>query len=389
MAASIIDRTDRGLLGLAALTFAISLGESSIVPVLPLLRAEHGLSALETGAVLSATTLAMLAVSLPAGLVAARVGPKRVLLAAVALLAVAMLGVGLAPGLAWLLLARAVFGVAAGAVWTIAPVLAAADGRGAGGTGWLIAAAGAGWLVGPVGAGTLAQSAGVGAPFLLLAVVVVPLGLVLAFDRSAEPAFAVGKLRAALGVARRERSIVGATVAIALVGAVTGASGLLAPLVLAGNGLSVRTIGLLFGLSAIVFTVGGALATRLPAARVDGRLVAASVLVLALAWVIPAVSVSTGAIVAFLLVSAASRALLNTIVYALARAAVPHEALAAPVTGMMNAAWAATALAAPVAVGLAVGGVGVRVAFAATAAVGLAAAAWLLVPRSAATPAIA
>jgi Major Facilitator Superfamily len=382
-----IESFDRALAGLVALTFAISLGESSIVPVLPLFRSEYGLSGLETGAVLSATTLAMLAVSVPAGLVAARVGSRLVLAASIGLLVVGMLGIAMSPGLEWLLLSRAVFGIAAGVVWTIAPTLAAGGGRGAAGTGWLIASAGAGWLVGPVAAGVLAERYGVGAPFLVLAVVAAPLALVPALDRSPQTPIVVGRLRAALGAARRERRIRGATVAIALLGAITGAGGLLAPLVLAGNGLSVGAIGLLIGLSAIVFTLSGALATRLPAARVDVRLVGGAVVVLALAWVIPAISISTEAIVVFLVLSAASRALLNTVVYALARVAVPSESLAAPVTGVMNSAWAATALAAPIAAAVVVGGAGVRVAFAITATVGLVAAAWMLLPRPFAAPA--
>ncbi len=372
---------DRSLAGLVSLTFAVSLGEASIVPLLPMIKAQHGLTGLQTGAVLSATTVAMLVVSLPAGMAAARVGPRRVLVAAVVLLAVGLVAVSLAPGLGALLAARAVFGLAAGTVWTIAPVLAAGEGRGARGTGWLVASAGAGWLVGPVSAGVIAGSYGAGLPFLILGLAVAPLVLVPVLDRSPHPTFEVGRLRAALGVARRERAVGGATIAIALLGGVSGAGGLLAPIVLAGNGLSVGAIGLLLGLAAVVFTASGVLATRLPAARIDVRLVGTALLVLALTLAIPAVSLSTGAIVAFLLVSAACRALLNTAVYALARMSVPNDALAAPVTGVMNTAWASMALAAPIAAGLAIGGVGARFAFAVTAAAGLLAAVVILMPR--------
>ena len=95
----------------------------------------------------------------------------------------------------------------------------------------------------------------------------------------------------------------------------------------------------------------------------------------------PAISLSTIAVVGFLVCSAACRAVLNTVVYALARLNVPSEALAAPIVGVMNVAWAAMALSAPIAAGVAVSGVGARWAFMATALAGFAVAAWMLAPR--------
>ncbi len=374
-------RADRGLLTVIALAFATSLGDAAIIPVLPEIRDGFGLSGVETGMLLSATTLAMLCAAVPVGLLAGRLGTRRLLLTSAVLLPLSMLGQALAPGLAALLAARLVFGLSFGILWTIGPALAAGGGRGAAGTGKLIAASGAGWLVGPVFAGVLSDLLGYRIPFFVIAALCVPLALVLACDRSVTPPAPACRLRDAMAAARRERALGGATLVTALLGVVTGVSSLVAPLVLSRNGLSAGAIGAAIALSAVVWIVGGALATRLPATSIDVRLVGVSAALLAVAWLIPVVSLSTIAVIGFLVCSAACRAVLNTAVYALARLNVPSEALAAPIVGVMNVAWAAMALSAPIAAGLAVSGVGARWAFMATAVAGFGVAAWMLAPR--------
>jgi MFS transporter, DHA1 family, inner membrane transport protein len=374
-------RADRGLVTVIALAFATSLGDAAIIPVLPEIRDGFGLSGIETGMLLSATTLAMLAAAVPVGLLAGRLGTRRLLLTSAVLLPLSMLGQALAPGLGALLAARMVFGLSFGILWTIGPALAAGGGRGAAGTGKLIAASGAGWLVGPVFAGVVSDLLGYRIPFFVIAALCVPLAVVLACDRSVAPSAPAARLRDAVAAARSEPALGGATLVTALLGVVTGVSGLVAPLVLSNNGLSAGAIGAAIALSAVVWIVGGALATRLPSASIDVRLVGVAAALLAVAWLIPVVSLSTIAVVCFLVCSAACRAVLNTVVYALARLNVPSEALAAPIVGVMNVAWAAMALSAPIAAGLAVSGVGARWAFMATALAGFGVAAWMLMPR--------
>ncbi len=381
--------TDRALLALTALTFANSVGDAAVIPILPALRRTLALDGLETGLVLSATTLAMLLAAVPIGLLTTRIGSRRLLLASSVLLPLSLLAQGLAPGLATMLGARVAFGLSFGILWTVGPTLAAGAGRGAAGTGRLIAASGAGWLVGPAFSGLVADISDPQVPFVLLAVLTAPLGL--AFLRTGwteEPAVR-GRLRDAVAATRHERSLGGATLVTALLGIVTGVSGLVAPLVLAGNGLSPGAIGAAVALSAVVWIAGGTLATRLPAARIDAHLVGLAAALLAAAWLIPVLSLSTAAMVGFLVCSAAFRAVLNTTVYALARLNVPTDALAAPVVGVMNVAWAAMALTTPLAAGAAMGGVGARWAFVATALAGFAVAGWMLLPvrTPAATPA--
>ena len=374
-------RADRVQLAVVALAFATSVGESAFIPVLPAIRDAFGLSGMQAGALLSAETLAMLAAAVPVGMLSGRIGSRRLLLACAVLLPVSMLGHAVATGPALLLLARAAFGLSFGILWTIGPTLAAGGGRGAAGMGRLIAASGAGWLVGPAFAGVVADAWGFRVPFFVIAALTVPLALVLALDRSSAPLVPAGRLRDAVAATRRHRAVGGVTLASAMLGVVTGVSGLIPPLVLAANGLSAGAIGAVVALSAVVWIVGGAVSARLPSAQIDLRLVGSAVAVLAVAWLIPVFSLSTTAIIGFLLLSAACRALLGTIIYALARLAVPAEELAAPIVGVMNVAWAAMALAAPLAAGLAVGGPGVRWAFVATAAAGFAVAGWMLLWR--------
>ena len=90
-----------------------------------------------------------------------------------------------------------------------------------------------------------------------------------------------------------------------------------------------------------------------------------AVAVLAGAWLLPAFRLSTLALVAFLLVSTGCRSMINALNYAVGVRA--SEGTSAPmVIGVMNLAWAVTALVTPLLAGLAEGSSEVRFAFAAT-----------------------
>ena len=92
------------------------------------------------------------------------------------------------------------------------------------------------------------------------------------------------------------------------------------------------------------------------------------VAVLAGAWLLPAFRLSTLALVAFLLVSTGCRSMINALNYAVGVRA--SEGTSAPmVIGVMNLAWAVTALVTPLLAGLAEGSSEVRLAFAATGVV--------------------
>ncbi len=376
-------RFDLELRVLLVFAFANGVAESAIVPLLPAVRSGLGLSTLETGLLLSTATLTMLIATMPIGLVANRIGTRKLMLLAAFLIPVGLIGQALAGGLGVLLLARIVSGVAFGILWVVGPARAAARGRGAAGTGPLLAATGAGWLVGPILAGGVAQAFGWRAALAVLAVTTVPLFFVVlryAVDETTGETLDRRLLRATIGAVRRSRTLVGATLASGLLGVVTGASGLLVPLALAANGVSSGGIGLVFGISGVVWIASSTVVGRLDASAVHLKAVGLSAAVLACAWIIPAVHLSTLAIVAFLILSAGCRPAIAAIAYAV----VARESAAASVPaviGVMNLAWAVMALLTPLVAGLAAGNAEVRVAFALTGAVALMVALVVLAPR--------
>lgn len=374
-------RLDHALFAVSALALANAIGDAALLPVLPTLQERFDLSGAQTGALLSAATIVTLVVSIPIGLLAGRIGSRRLLLASAALLPASLVVQAYASGLPTLIAGRALFGLSFGILWTVAPAIAAGSGRGATGTGRLIAAAGAGWLIGPVLSGVVTDVWGYRAAFLGIAVLTLPLVGLLARAHPEEGPAPASRLRHAISAAKSERALGGVLLVSALLGTVAGVSGLLAPLVLSANGLSAGRIGVVIGLAAVTFTLAGAICTRLPSARVDVGLVGATAAVLAGTFLIPVVSFSTAAVIGFLVFSAGARAVLNTVVYAVARSYAPSDAVATPIVGVMNVTWAAAALAAPLVAGAALSAGGGKWAFVATATVGFAVAAWMLVPQ--------
>jgi len=366
-------RFDLELRVLLALVVVNGVAEASIVPLLPSIRDDLGLTSVQAGLVLSATTIAMLVVAMPVGLVANRFGTRAPLVVAAFLIPVALLGQALADSLPLLVGSRLLFGLSFGIIWVIAPARAAAGGRGASGTGPMIAASGLGWLIGPVVAGGVADAADWRIASLVLAVCALPLIPLIA--RYAEPRGTGERLER--GLVRRNRAIAGAALVSALLGVVGGVSGLLLPLALAGNGLSPGGIGLAFGISAAVWIAAATLVGRLRASAVHLRGVGVAVAILAGAWLLPAFGLSTFALLAFLLVSTGCRSAINTLNFAVGVRASSGDSAPA-VIGVMNLAWAVMALSTPLLAGLADGSAGVRAAFALTGLAAAAVAALLL-----------
>ena len=380
---SVMKRFDLELRVLLALVVVNGVAEASIVPLLPSIRDDFGMTSVQAGLVLSATTIAMLVVAMPVGVAANRFGTRVPLVIAASLVPIALLGQALADSLPLLIGARLVFGLSFGIIWVIAPARAAASGRGASGTGPMIAASGLGWLIGPVVAGGVADLAGWRTASLVLAAGALPLIPLIA--RYAEPRrtgerLERVRLRAALGLVRRNRSIAGAALVSALLGVVGGVSGLLLPLALAGNGLSAGGIGLAFGISAAVWIAAAALVGRLRASAVHLRGVGVAVAVLSGAWLLPAFGLSTFALLVFLLVSTGCRSAINALNFAVGVRASSGDSAPA-VIGVMNLAWAVMALSTPLLAGLAEGSAGVRIAFAVTGLAAAAVAVLLLAPR--------
>ena len=138
----------------------------------------------------------------------------------------------------------------------------------------------------------------------------------------------------------------------------------------------------------LIWIAAATVVGRLRASAVHLRGVGFMVAVLAGAWLLPAFRLSTLALVAFLLVSTGCRSMINALNYAVGARA--SEGTSAPmVIGVMNLAWAVTALVTPLLAGLAEGSSEVRFAFAATGLVAGGVALVLLVPRPRARVAVA
>src|SRR3954465_9330087 len=158
-------RAPSGLLSLYAMIFVSVVADVAVVPLLPTLTREHGLSSLDTALLLSTTTFAMVVVTLPLGRLADRVGARPLVACAGGFVVLGSIVLALANGLPALLAGRTLIGIANGIIWTAGVMIAGAPGRPAGATGRAIAAGGTGLLVGPVLAGLVGDRIGTRAPF--------------------------------------------------------------------------------------------------------------------------------------------------------------------------------------------------------------------------------
>jgi MFS family permease len=176
---------------------------AAITPLLPHFTREYHLSKAAAGVLTAAYAFGNLVLAIPAGALAARIGPKRTVVSALAFLAAASLCFGLASSSGALVAARLLQGFGAAAVWAggLAWVVAVAPReRRAEAIGTAIGAAIAGALGGPV-LGAVADRVGTGIVFG--AFVILPLGLILALLPQPSPPSVrlpgLGALRTALG----------------------------------------------------------------------------------------------------------------------------------------------------------------------------------------------
>ena len=87
----------RRLIALVSLLVAVDLAMwSAIVPLLPYYRSELGLTKVESGWLVAAFSIAVVATSVPLGHLADRIGARRVVAAGAVAMAVATLGLGFA-----------------------------------------------------------------------------------------------------------------------------------------------------------------------------------------------------------------------------------------------------------------------------------------------------
>ena len=254
------DRAASGLLSLYAMIFVSVVADVAVVPLLPTLTREHGLSSLDTALLLSTTTFAMVVITLPLGRLADRVGARPLVACAGGFVVLGSIVLALASGLPALLAGRTLIGIANGIIWTAGVMIAGAPGGPAGATGRAIAAGGTGLLVGPVLAGLLADRIGTWAPFAAGAALALPVTVFFALQRSAPVERPAPAAEPAARGAHRNRIVVYAMLATVLLGFVGGMGNLLGTLRLSENGLSPSGIGVLFSIGALVWIVVAPLA---------------------------------------------------------------------------------------------------------------------------------
>jgi MFS family permease len=376
-----------GLFGVAGVA------QAAIVPLLPRMSAHFALSASQTALLLALPGLATLAVSVPSGIAADRIGARRVTLGAGALLCLACAAQAL-PSLAAVLVGRMVFGVAFGVVWTsgMAWLSDLNEARGGSGLGPAVTCSSVGIMVGPAVGGVLAQHIGLGAPFAVIAVaaalIVVPLGLGTRSVRRATPAPAVeaadlpleiayfqprvsddpGRVtpRVLLALARRPR-VAAAAGALMVSGAVSSASQLLVSGGLHRLGLSTGRIGLAFSVAAVCYIAVSSVVVRLGIRAQTLKFNALSTAALAVALVPALAGTGTVALVMALMLTAGPRAVISTIAYNLASQRSDedpaHPGSDGVVFGMLNGAWAAATVLMPLLAGAVEQAAGVEVAY--------------------------
>ena len=375
-------RTSTGARPFRLLIYALILtsaaAQFALIPVMPVYAHRLGLSGFQEGMVLGATGLASLAVSLPAGTLSDRFGARRITLAAGLLMAVAMLAQAQAGSFGLLLAARLAFGVGYGVVWTagLCWLVGAAGGPPA--LGGSIASAGVGGVAGPAASGALTQHLGLAVPLLAAAAGFAVITAALAVLR-VPPVPAAPRSAAAAGLraAVRDRDIIGAAAAVIVAGLSTGVCALLVPARLHAAGASSGQIGLDFAAAGILFAAGSALTAAAGRRAVNLRVICAGILAVTAALCIGVLSTAPLAIIVMLCAATAARSVLWTVSYPLAAAVAGRggTGLGAAV-GLLNGIWAATAVAGPLAAGLAAEHLSARVAFGLT---GIACAAGLAV----------
>lgn len=373
-------KTPSGLRSLYAMIFVSVVADVAVVPLLPTLTLQHGLSSLDTALLLSTTTFAMVVITLPLGRLADRVGARPLVASAGGFVVLGSIVLALADGLPALLAGRTLIGIANGIIWTAGVMIAGAPGRPAGATGRAIAAGGTGLLVGPVLAGLLADRVGTWAPFAAGAALALPVTILFALQRSAPVERPAPAAEPRARGAHRNRIVVYAMLATVLLGFVGGMGNLLGTLRLSENGLSPSGIGVLFSIGALVWIVVAPLAGRMGEQRSHIALTAIGCALLGGAWLVPVADRSTLAIAAFLLASSAGRAGLNTFSYLLAgTGAQSAGAGRGTVIGLVNLSWGVAAVIGPLAASAAHGNIDERIPFGVIAALCLGVAAYMVV----------
>lgn len=203
---------------------------AAIAPLLPDYVAELGLSKAEAGALAAAYAAGTLLASLPAGLVATRMGPRRTVIGGLLLLGVSSLVFGFANEIVLLDSARFVQGVSGALIWSGALtwlITTAPPERRGSIIGTALGTAVAGALVGPILGAVAAE---IGTEVVFGAVLALALVLALAASRLTEAALPERQPLREVGARMLSRPVVTATAFVAIPSVMFGAAEVLVPL---------------------------------------------------------------------------------------------------------------------------------------------------------------
>jgi MFS family permease len=324
---------------------------AALTPLLPHFTHTLHLSKAGAGALVAADGAGALVGGLPGGVAAARLGPRRAVLAGLALMGLASLGFAFAPSFWLLSTARFLQGCASGFTWAgaFAWLLAAAP-RGRRGEliGTALGAAVFGALFGPV-VGAAAALIGRAAVFTALAGLAIVLAV---WTLRIDPAPSEAPSVSAMGRALRNSRFLGGLALMALPALLFGVLSTLAPLRLSDAGWGATAIGAVWLVGAAFETVLSPLAGRTLDRRgwvlpVKVSLATAGVLSVGLAF-----SPRPLAYVPLLIISSGSYGVLFTPAFALIAEGAERVGLPQGMAfGLMNAAWASGALVGPAAGG--------------------------------------
>ncbi len=341
---------------LHALFFVAAATQSAIVPLLPRINHAYGLTPSGDALILAAPGLATLAISLPAGALADRLGARRLTIAATVTMSLAALAMA-APNYPLLLAGRLVFGLAYGIVWTTGVAWMSGSQAEAGSPrlGAVATSAAVGMVAGPAIGGVLSDAFGLSSPFLAVAVLAAALATALSqqpADQQREIHPRTTTLRDLARVLPRHPRVVTAAAVLAVGGAVGGVVQLLVPLQLHQAGFSAGATGVAFSAAAGVYIVVSALVVRLGRRATTIRWATAGGLALALSLVPGTFEPGAGALIGMLVLSTAPRAIVSTVSYPLATDSAAQAELGdGLVIGLLNGTWAAGLVLAPLLAG--------------------------------------
>jgi MFS transporter, DHA1 family, solute carrier family 18 (vesicular amine transporter), member 1/2 len=345
----------RRLIALVSLLVAVDLTLwSAIVPLLPHYRAELGLTKVESGWLVAAFSLAVVAVAIPVGHLADRIGARRVVAGGGAAMAAATLGLGFAGSFWVLLAARAVQGVGDAAVWGAGVAWVAArapaDRRGEA-VSFSNAAAITGVIAGPFVGGILTSTFGIRATFSVVAAVSLALAAwaLAEPDVQAAPERRVG-VRAAVAAAFSESLILASVAMILAVAMIGGALQVLVPLRLAADGIERSGIGSVYSVAAVL----GAVAILLTGRAGDrvGRipLAAGACIALAILSAVLALPLGAALVIAVVMAVGPVQSILYAVGYPLSADGADRARLGHGIAiGIVNLTWGVGAVLGPIA----------------------------------------